>query len=55
MARYVSLYYRDENKVMQKIPHLEIMINNRGSTVYTLPPLNSAKIRLNQPKLKESM
>jgi hypothetical protein len=55
MVRFISLYYRDENKVMQKIPHLEIRIDNKGSLVYTLPPLNMAKIRLNQPKLKESM
>jgi len=54
-ARYVSIYYRDENKVMQKIPNIEIQITPKGSTVYTLPPLQSAKIRLNQPKLKESM
>jgi len=55
MSRIVAVYYRDEDKVMRKIPNLEIQIRDKGSTVYTLPPENSAQIRLNQPKLKGSM
>ena len=53
-ARYVSLYYRDENKVMRKIPDIEIQITEKGATVYTLPPLAYAKLRLNRPKLGDS-
>jgi hypothetical protein len=53
-VRYVSLYYRDENKIMRKIPNIEIRISEKGATVYTLPPLKSAKIRLNDLKLKET-
>lgn len=39
-SRSVSIYYRDENKVMQKIKGVKVFIH-RGHPVkvYTLPPV----------------
>ena len=50
--RKVSLYYRDENKIMRKVPLVKLLVfneKNGGKTamIFTEHPLDEQKIDLN--------
>tara|TARA_R100001463_G_scaffold126536_1_gene184297 strand:+ start:667 stop:816 length:150 start_codon:yes stop_codon:yes gene_type:complete len=45
--RSVSVYYRDENKVMRKIPNLKAHLDSgEVFRVYTLPPVKEQELKL---------
>jgi len=45
--RSVSVYYRDENKVMRKIPHVKAHLDKgKAFKVYTLPPVQLQELDL---------
>lgn len=45
--RSISVYYRDENKVMRKIPHLKAHLDKgKVFKVYTLPPVKEQELEL---------
>jgi hypothetical protein len=44
--RHVSLYYRDENKVMRKVPGLVIMIDTKTDHLVKVYTLRGEEIEL---------
>ena len=47
IVRSVSVYFRDENKVMRRIPDVKaLVIDGVATKVYTLPPVKLQEMDL---------